>query len=496
MSFPHSAPSLPNPLYIKPLRYTFLADSLTPIRLYHAYRGEGTLLLESVEGGEKWARYSFIALHPFAFYRYREGKGELQVLKEQYILETEDPLFLLRRFYEQVHFLATPGLPRFPGGGIGYFGFELLHHYEKVPRKGKGDLIRLLFPQDLIVFDHKTQSITLIHHLLSPTQEFSRVEEEKGEAYLRQMADEILDSRDRVPTLGEFPLQGRQISYRSNTSREEYLEMVETARRYIRAGDIFQVVLSHRLTVETEADPLSVYRLLRILNPSSYLYLLDFGDEVYVGSSPELLLRVEEGRMETRPIAGTRPRGKDPLEDRRLEEELLADEKENAEHVMLVDLGRNDLGRVAEAGSVHVPQFRIIERYSHVMHIVSQVSGRLKRGLTPLDALLSVFPAGTVSGAPKIRALEIIGELEREGRGTYAGAIGYLGWTGNLDTCIAIRTIRFQGKTAEIQAGAGIVYDSVPEREYEESMNKAKALLEAIAMAEEMKRRRDVYPVK
>lgn len=475
-------------IYLKPLTYTFLADSLTPIILYHHFRSEGALLLESVEGGEKWARYSFIALHPFAGYRYREGVGEFHLLSERYAQKTEDPLLMLRAFYERVHFLDGSDLPPFPGGGIGYFGFELLHHYEKLPRKGGRDLIRLQFPQDVIAFDHKRQSITLIHHLLSMTGRFTEEEEREGERYLRRMAEDILYRSEPVPPLGEFPVEKVELPFLDNLTHEEYMEMVEISRRYIRAGDIFQIVPSHRLTVKADVDPLSVYRVLRILNPSPYLYLLDFGDEVYVGSSPELLVRVEGGRVETRPIAGTRPRGKTPEEDVRLEEELLRDEKENAEHVMLVDLARNDLGRICETGTVEVTQFRIIERYSYVMHIVSHVSGRLREGLTPFDALLSVFPAGTVSGAPKIRALEIIAELEREGRGTYAGAIGYIGFNGSLDTCIAIRTIRFAGDTLEVQAGAGIVYDSIPEKEYEESMNKAKAMLEAISKAWAMRR--------
>lgn len=478
----------PPALYLKPLQYTFLADALTPITLYHGLRKEGVHLLESVEGGEKWARYSFITLHPFASYRYGEGRGEFHLFGNRTFLRTDDPLAMLRTFYARVHLTEESDLPRFPGGGVGYFGFELLHHYEDLPRRGGGDLIRLHFPQDVIAFDHKRQSITLIHHLLSETGLFTEEMVAEGERYLRQMASEILARSESVPLMGDFPQSPIALPSQDNTSPEAYMAMVEKARRYIEAGDIFQVVLSHRLSVRTEADPFSVYRLLRILNPSPYLYLLDFGDETYVGSSPELLVRVEAGEVETRPIAGTRPRGRTQDEDLRLERELLADEKENAEHVMLVDLGRNDLGRIAEIGSVRVPLFRTVERYSHVMHIASQVSGRLKEGLTPFDALLSVFPAGTVSGAPKIRALEIIHELEQEGRGTYAGAIGYIGFNGSLDTCIAIRTIRFAEGMAQVQAGAGIVYDSVPEREYEESMNKAKALLEAIGTAAAMRK--------
>ncbi|GAB7387518.1 anthranilate synthase component I [Bacillaceae bacterium] len=478
-----------------PVRYRLLADTETPIRIFQKIRGENTFLLESVEGGSRWARYSFIGLEPFLVFA---GKGTQATVTERdgtvRVLEG-NPFLLLRREFARFRSPRDPQFPRFAGGAVGFFGYELLHYFEDIPLHRRHDLpvndVQFLFCDQVIAFDHLKQEIQLIAHVHVREDDDARSLKRKYEeacAAIRRLERLIREEKEAsAPGIVSFPAAragDHDSPVRSNMTKEEFEEKVRIAKKYIAAGDIFQVVLSQRFEIETSVDPLSVYRVLRSLNPSPYLYFLQFRQETIVGASPELLVRVEGGQVETRPIAGTRRRGATEAEDRALAQDLLADEKERAEHLMLLDLGRNDIGRVAEFGTVRVAQCMAIETYSHVMHLVSHVTGRLRRDKTPFDALLSCFPAGTVSGAPKIRAMEIIAELEEEARNIYAGALGYFSFNGNMDSCITIRTILFKNGKAYVQAGAGIVADSEPAKEFEETVNKAKALLKAIHVAE------------
>lgn len=475
-----------------PIARSLLADTETPIRVFqHFYEEPRAFLLESVEGGVKWARYSFIGTDPFMLVRAKNGKTIVEAGGEQTVIE-EKPIEALKAYLRAYSSPSLPELPRFTGGAVGFFGYDLLQHYERLPKHRKDDLqmddIRFMFCDQLIVFDHFKQHLKLIANVHIPQH---ATDSDIAAAY-RATCDKIEATIERL----KRPLPLAAMAHKSipddaplgdiasNVTKQQFMDNVEQAKAYIRAGDIFQVVLSQRFEIATEVSPLHVYRVLRTINPSPYMYYLKMDDEVIVGASPELLVRVENDKVDTRPIAGTRPRGKTAEEDVALEKELLADEKERAEHLMLVDLGRNDIGRVAEFGTVRCDSFMEIERYSHVMHIVSNVTGKMRQDKDFFDAFLSCMPAGTVSGAPKLRAMEIIAELENEARGAYAGAIGYLGFSGNLDTCITIRTIIFKNGKAYVQAGAGIVWDSVPEKEYEETVNKAKALLKAIRTAE------------
>lgn len=477
-----------------PVVRRLLADTETPIRVFQHFCDEPyAFLLESVEGGVKWARYSFIGTAPFLTI---EGKkGVTRVQQDGHSKEYhEPPIDVLKGYLRSYRSPMLPGLPRLTGGAVGFFGYDLLQGYEKLPEHRRDDLkmqdMRFLFCDQLVVFDHFRQEILLIGNVHIRDGATDREIAEQYERVCRRIDSMVERLQQPVPGLSRphkpMPLDVTLDGIKSNVTKEQYMANVEKAKEYIRAGDIFQVVPSQRFERKTDVSPLHVYRVLRTTNPSPYMYYLKFPEEVIVGTSPELLVRVEDGKVETRPIAGTRKRGATPEEDAALEVELLADEKERAEHLMLVDLGRNDIGRVADYGSVHCDSFMEIERYSQVMHIVSNVSGRLREDKDFFDALLSCMPAGTVSGAPKLRAMEIIAELENESRGAYAGAIGYLGFSGNLDTCITIRTIVFKNGKAYVQAGGGVVGDSVPELEYEESCNKAKAMLKAIRMAEEM----------
>jgi anthranilate synthase component 1 len=470
-----------------------LADTETPIRVFqHFYEEKRAFLLESVEGGVKWARYSFIGTDPFLLIRAKHGTVTIQTGRET-ITSEEKPVELLKAYLRSYSSPSLPDLPRFTGGAVGFFGYDLLQYYEKLPPHRVDDLqmddVNFMFCDQVIAFDHVKQQLKVIANVhIMPNATDREIEE----AY-KETCAKIDATIERLKQPLPMSVMPGQISddidigeLRSNVTKEQFIDNVNKAKTYIRAGDIFQVVLSQRFEIETDVSPLQVYRVLRTLNPSPYMYVLKMDDETIVGTSPELLVRVEDERVETRPIAGTRPRGKTEAEDLALERELLADEKERAEHLMLVDLGRNDIGRVSEFGTVKCDSFMQIERYSHVMHIVSNVSGQLAHDKDFFDAFLSCLPAGTVSGAPKLRAMEIIAELENEARGAYAGAIGYLGFSGNLDTCITIRTIIFKNGKAYVQAGAGIVWDSVPENEYQETVNKAKGMLKAIRTAEAM----------
>ncbi|WP_028544261.1 anthranilate synthase component I [Paenibacillus taiwanensis] len=480
-----------------PLCCTIVADTETPIRLFQRLQHEKyAFLLESVEGGTQWARYSFIGTDPFLLFKGKNGVNVVVEQGRQRCIENK-PLEALQSLLQQYKSPNIAGLPPLTGGAIGFFGYDLMQQYEtRLPRHTKDDLnmndIQFMFCDQLIAFDHVKQQMQVMVNIHIP--------EHAAASVIRSLYEETKLKLERLICLLSAPLTNTlrtmphaeftdqqstsSSSLRSNETKQSFMDKVERAKAYIRTGDVFQVVLSQRFERITQAEPLDVYRMLRITNPSPYMYMLKMGEETFVGSSPEALVRVKGDRVETRPIAGTRPRGSTVESDKALEQELLADEKERAEHIMLVDLGRNDIGRVCEYGSVQCDSYMNVERYSHVMHIVSNVSGQLRADQNFFDAFISCLPAGTVSGAPKIRAMEIIAELEHEARGAYAGAIGYLGFNGNLDTCITIRTIIFKHGKAYVQAGAGIVWDSIAEKEYEETVNKAKGMLVAIERAE------------
>ncbi len=468
------------------------ADLETPVSVYLKLSGQGpSFLLESVTGGEQVARYSFIGIQPSRAYILRGQSIECQVRGERQSIALAagmDPLDGLRAELDRYRSAAVPGLPRFAGGLVGYLSYEMIRFFEpSVPVEPHPDLPDGLFllTDTLVAFDHAFGKLLLIANV------YPGEDENAARAAAEARLDEV-ERRLQQP----LPSPARKASapasnaLRSNVTREQFVEAVKAGKEHIAAGDIFQVVLSQRLSRETTAEPFAIYRALRRLNPSPYMYFFDFDglagkpDLYVIGASPELHVRLEGRRATVRPIAGTRPRGKTPAEDQELEREMLADPKELAEHVMLVDLARNDLGRVCEFGSVHVPEQMAVERYSHVMHIVSQVEGQLAPRFDAFDLVRATFPAGTVSGAPKIRAMQIIHDLEVDTRGLYAGAVGYFASDGSMDTCITIRTLVMRGQTVSIQAGAGIVADSDPDREYQESMNKARALAVAVEMAE------------
>ena len=454
-----------------PVYHEIMADLETPVSAYlKIARGNYSFLLESVEGGEHIARYSFIGTEPSLILKAGD-KGPT------------DPLLLIEKEFSKFRLAPIVGLPRFHGGMVGYLGYEVAGYFERLPSPDLDPLglpeFMLMLADTLLVFDHLTHKIKIVSHV--------HLDDNVDTAY-RQATDKIDRLVDRlrqpVPPEASPVIPTPQSPVSSNLSQAEFESRVSQAKDYIYAGEVIQVVLSQRLAKPTSASPFAIYRALRSLNPSPYMYYLHLGDFHIIGASPELLVRVEDGIVSNHPIAGTRSRGKSAAQDLALEEELRNDEKERAEHIMLVDLGRNDIGRVSEPGTVEVTQLMDVERYSHVMHLVSHVQGKLKAGLSQFDALRAGFPAGTVAGAPKIRAMEIIAELEPDKRGPYAGAVGYFDFSGNLDTAIAIRTIVITNGIAYIQAGAGIVADSIPEREYQESLSKAQALLTAIEQTE------------
>lgn len=462
------------------------ADLETPISVYMKLRGETpSFLLESVEGGERIARYSFIGVQPRAQYILRDGQIEIKDADgTRTIPYDNDPTYFLQQEMSRFNFKAQAGVPRFIGGLVGYLGYESVRYFEpvlksKMKRGQIPDGIYLL-ADTVIAFDHARRSLSIIANVLDGDVDSAN-----------RKLDEI-ESRIRQPLPSTQPREIKSSKTRSNMTQGRYEDMVRDAKEHIAAGDIFQVVLSQRFTRETNVEPFDVYRAVRRLNPSPYMFFFDFGivdDEplLIVGSSPEMFVRLEGRTASIRPIAGTRPRGADAAADAALAQELLADPKERAEHIMLVDLSRNDFGRVCEYGTVKVSDFFTIEKYSHVMHIVSHVEGKLRPELNAFDLVRAAFPHGTVSGAPKVRALEIISDLEPDARGAYAGAVGYFGFDGNMDTCLALRTLIVRGTTFNVQAGAGIVADSDPATEFQETINKASAMLKAIEMAEENK---------
>lgn len=475
-----------------PVWRELLADQDTPVSAYErmrtALRSAGplphTFLLESVEGGEHIARFSFLGGQPRAVLEARGTQVEITTVEGRREVHRGDPLQILKSWLAQYHPVPDRELPRFFGGAVGYLAYDLVSQFEPRVPAARGEGLGwpdMLFgiTDTIIVFDRVRHTLKVVANAVIEADPARAYDDavERIEALCAQLATPVphrlMDAREEPP---ERP-------WTSNMSREDFVAAVERAKQYIRAGDIIQVVLSQRFEAPEAGDPLEVYRALRSINPSPYMFCLEFGERSLVGSSPEVHVRCEEGVVEVRPIAGTRPRSSDPEEDERLARELLADPKERAEHIMLVDLARNDLGRVCAYGSVHVPELMVIERYSHVMHIVSDVVGRLAPGRDVYDVMRATFPAGTVSGAPKIRAMEIIAELETAPRGPYAGAVGYFSFTGNLDSCITIRTVLMDGPRSYVQAGAGIVADSDPQREYEETCNKARGMMRALAFS-------------
>ncbi|MFZ5632706.1 MAG: anthranilate synthase component I [Bacillota bacterium] len=463
-----------------PVSIEWPSDTETPITVYTKVAArKPSFLLESVEGGERLGRYSFIGAEPLVFFTSHRGVTTVQRggKKER---KAGDPFLALGNILKEFRPPDMEGMPRFYGGAVGYLGYDMVRHLEKLPdfnreETGVPDCM-LMVPGVIIIIDHVKHTLRVVVNTLPAGD---------GRAEYRRAVKLIEDLLAQItrgdPPSGLWPAAGNGSGIvKANMSKEEYMEKVETAKEYIRAGEILQVVLSRRIDLGFRGDPFKVYRRLRRNNPSPYLYYLDMGSVVMAGSSPEMLVRAEGGCIETRPIAGTRPRGSNSREDAVYASDLLSDAKERAEHVMLVDLGRNDLGRVSRPGTVKVPQFMEVEMYSHVMHLVSTAKGELAEGLDGMDALKACFPAGTVSGAPKVRAMEIIEELEPSRRGPYAGAVGYLGFNGNIDTAIAIRTIVFHGGKASVQVGAGIVADSDPAGEFTETENKARALLKAL----------------
>ncbi len=461
------------------------ADLETPVGLYLKLRGQGaSFLLESVEGGERIARYSFIGVEPRAEYLLRNGQVEIKEpggVRTVPLEPFDDPTHFLQSELGRYPAQPPPGAPRFTGGLVGYLGYEAVRNFEPTlagqMRTARTPDGIFLLSDTVIAFDNVRRSIFLIANVLDG-------DTQAAESKLDRLAGRISQPLPDLPKTHLTPSETG-----SNLTQTRFEDMVRTAKEHIAAGDIFQVVLSQRFTRRTSADPFDVYRALRRLNPSPYMFFFDFGqvdgEPLYlVGSSPEMFVRLDGQTATIRPIAGTRPRGNDPAADSALAEDLLADPKERAEHVMLVDLARNDIGRVCSYGTVSVTDFFTVERYSHVMHIVSNVEGTLRPGLGAFDLLRAAFPAGTVSGAPKVRAMQIISDLEPDARGAYSGMAGYFGFNGAMDTCLAIRTMIARGASVSVQAGAGIVADSDPAGEYRESVNKARAVLRAIDLVE------------
>jgi anthranilate synthase component 1 len=484
-----------------PVRRRILADFETPLSAYQKIRGQGeSFLFESVEGGEHIGRYSFVGCNPRSIIR-QQG-ATVEVIENGAVKETfsvvgargdvtgnavRDGLEVVERVMKGFQPVPVPGMPRFTGGAVGFIGYEFIHDVEPVvPRPPLDDLktpvLYFLIADELLVFDRVNQTITVIvNSIVEPgTSPDDAYDNAIGE--IERLVSLLEQPTEHIPV--SVPAEVPQVPFTSNVPREKFLENVRKSKEYIVNGDIIQIVGSQRFSTPVKAEPLGIYRAARTINPSPYMFLLELNGFSLVGASPEIHVRCEDRRVEIRPIAGTRPRGKNVEEDRANEQDLLADPKERAEHVMLVDLARNDLGRVCDYGSVEVKELMIIERYSHVMHIVSQVEGKLSANRTPYDLMRATFPAGTLSGAPKIRAMQIISALEGTQRGPYGGCVGYFSFNGNLDCCITIRTALIKDGMAYVQAGGGWVNDSIPEAEFQETVNKSKAMLKAVAMAE------------
>lgn len=468
-----------------PIYKEILADTDTPVTAFLKLGGSPSFLLESVEGGEKWARYSFLGSRPSKIIK---GSGKtVEIINGKtppVVIESDNPVDIIKREISRYRPVEIRDLPRFFGGLVGYMGYDMVKFFESVQEVNKESLelpdFFFMLTDTMLIFDSLKQKIKVLSNAHiednSPDEAYNEATLKINDIIAKLRAPLVIeDARSDVKSNGIV----------SNFTKEDFLSAVRKSKEYVMAGDIVQVVLSQRFEREAACHPFDIYRALRVVNPSPYMYYLDIGDARIVGSSPEILVRFEDGKIVLRPIAGTRKRGETESADRALEDELRKDPKEVAEHIMLVDLGRNDVGRVATIGSVKVTELMKVERYSHVMHLVSNVEGDLKEGLDAFDVLAACFPAGTVSGAPKVRAMEIIEELEPTRRGPYAGAVGYFSYSGNMDTCITIRTLIVRDGKVYVQAGAGIVADSDPEKEYTETVNKAKGMMTAVDMAEE-----------
>jgi anthranilate synthase component I len=483
-----------------PVYRELLADGDTPVSAYAALGADDhSFLLESVVGGETWAAYSFVGVAPRAVLTWRAGTATVRWLEGDRDVASEwavaDPTAALAEVMAEWKPVATPGLPRFWGGAVGWIAYDVVRAFEDLPARARGDLdvlaVCMVLTDTLVIFDNLRQTIKVVATPFVPAPERADRAYDRAIAKIDAIVERLRAPRPPLAALEPPPPpEYREPSANdagvppSSFGKAAYCAGVDAIKEYILAGDAFQVVLSQRFSVARgDVEPLDVYRALRVINPSPYMFHLEFPEARVTGASPETLVRLDAGRVEVRPIAGTRPRGRTAADDARLAAELLADPKERAEHLMLIDLGRNDVGRVAAVGSVRVPEQMVVERYSHVMHLTSHVEGALAPGRTWHDVLRAAFPAGTLSGAPKIRAMEIIDELEPHGRGLYGGAVGYVSYAGNMDLAIAIRTLVTVGDTVHVQAGAGIVADSDPEAEWQESVNKARAVLRAVEMA-------------
>jgi anthranilate synthase component I len=487
--------SLSKSEFIKKAKYSNLipvykeifCDFLTPLLAYKKIQDENSFLFESVEGEERIARYSFLGSRPSLVISVKANEVTITHKGKKHTLRCENPFDYIKKFMAGFKPIKVKGLPRFYGGLVGYIGYDCIRYFEDIPDTCKDDLkladAILMLTDTILIFDHITHKIKVVANAYI---------ESKSRKYLAGQyvkaikgIDEIIDklSKSLKEPISQVEYKQVPLKIESNFKKADFKKAIRKAKGYIRDGDIIQVVISQRFKTKFNKDPLNVYRALRSINPSPYMFYISFGALKLVGSSPEIMVRVEDGIVRVRPIAGTRKRGRDRQEDLLLMKELLADPKERAEHLMLVDLARNDLGRICKTGTVKVNEFMTIEKYSHVMHIVSDCTGILKKGEDSYDVLRACFPAGTVAGAPKIRAMEIIDELENTKRLVYAGCVGYFSFSGNMDTCITIRTIVIKNGYAYIQAGAGIVADSKPENEYRETQNKAKAMLKAIEAA-------------
>ena len=479
-----------------PVYQELLMDLETPLSFFKRLERNGyAFLLESVEGSERWARFSFLGTRPHRVFKSKGRHIEIIENGKKRALDADFPLDILQRMLNEYRPVSVPGLPPFFGGALGYVAYNAVEQLHAIVNRKKDPLhapdIFFLFVQTIIAFDNLKHTIKVIDNAFLDPDTSPRTAYEQSVARLSKVISSLKSKPRRIEPRELNESSGSQ-RFRSNLNRDGFKQAVTKAKDYIEAGDIIQAVLCQRLETETAADAFEVYRALRFVNPSPYMFYLELEDLRIIGSSPETMVRLTGDTIELRPIAGTRRRGATPEEEHALESDLLADPKERAEHIMLVDLGRNDVGRVAEIGSVAVNELMGIERYSHVIHIVSNVRGTLAKDKTPFDLFVSAFPAGTVSGAPKIRAMQIISELEPQKRGLYAGAIGYFGYNGNLDTCIVIRTIVMQGSKVFINAGAGIVADSDPELEYQETLNKARAMFRAVELAEQWSKRDSV----
>jgi anthranilate synthase component 1 len=468
-----------------PVYREVLADIETPVSVLRKMQHKDHVyLLESVEGGEKWGRYSFLGTDAGVVFKVRGHQVEMTEKGRTSTRDHKgDPLGLLRDLLNRYRPVSTPGLPRFYGGAVGYLGYDVVRYFEKLQDAPPDDLNLdesvFVVSDSLLIFDNIRHTIKVV--ACAYTEDTDSIEE-AYEGACRKI-DEMIALLTGPAPPAKPTQKTNGVTFESNMTPDQYKHRVHQAKDYVAAGDVIQVVLSQRFTTTQDADPVDLYRALRFVNPSPYLFFLKLEDVTLIGSSPEVMVRLEQNDVELRPIAGTRKRGKTEQEDRALADELLSDEKERAEHVMLVDLGRNDLGRIAETGSVQVNQYMVVEKYSHVMHLVSNVRAQLAKGKDAFDVLAATFPAGTLTGAPKVRAMQIIDELEPVRRGAYGGAVGYFSFSGNMDLCITIRTMVISGGHIHIQAGAGIVYDSQPEAEHQETLSKARGMQKAVELA-------------